>query len=95
LPSVDLAAWYQWAMEPALTELDPATVEAIAARVAELIAERAPARTPLVDPAELARVLGVERDWVYRHAARLGAISSAIVPAPRCASTPTRSSPGC
>lgn len=61
-------------MEPTRTELDPGTIEAIAARVAELVEERAPARTPLVDAAELARLLGVERDWVYRHAARLGAI---------------------
>jgi hypothetical protein len=61
-------------MAPARTELDPGTIEAIAARVAELIEERAPARTPLVDAAELARVLGVERGWVYRRAARLGAI---------------------
>jgi hypothetical protein len=61
-------------MEPTRTELDPATIEAVAARVADLIEERAPARTPLADAAELARVLGVERGWVYRRAARLGAI---------------------
>jgi hypothetical protein len=61
-------------VETAPTVLDPATIEAIAARLAELIEVRAPARTPLVDAAELARVLGVERGWVYRHAAKLGAI---------------------
>jgi hypothetical protein len=61
-------------MEPTRAELDPATIEAIAGRVAELLDERNPARASLVDAADLARVLGVERDWVYRHAARLGAI---------------------
>jgi hypothetical protein len=61
-------------MEPTRTELDPATIEAIARRVAELLDERSPDRPSLVDAAELARTLGVERDWVYRHAVKLGAI---------------------
>ncbi len=55
--------------------LDPSDVEAIARRVAELLA--APSRVRAVryiDAAELARVLSVERDWVYAHARQLGAI---------------------
>lgn len=53
--------------------LDPDDVEAIAARVAELL--RTSAGTPrYVDAAELARTLGVDREWVYAHAAELGAI---------------------
>lgn len=51
-------------------------VEAIARRVVELlrteIQQGRPAR--LVDAATLARELGVERDWVYANAERLGAI---------------------
>jgi len=55
--------------------LEPADVEAIAQRVAELLAA-SPASEAVryVDAAHLARVLGVERDWVYAHACRLGAI---------------------
>jgi hypothetical protein len=49
-----------------------AAAEAAVRRVLEALGERA---TPpaLVDAAELARVLGVSRDTVYQHAARLGA----------------------
>lgn len=49
--------------------LDPADIEAIAQRVAVLVRdgrEEAPAR--LVDAAELAVQLGVDRSWVYAHA---------------------------
>ena len=54
--------------------LDADDVEAIAVRVAELLGT-APAGTPrYVDAADLARALGVDRDWVYAHAAELGAI---------------------
>lgn len=53
--------------------LDAQDIEAIAQRVAELLAGHgAPAR--LVDAAHVARLLGVERDWVYAHADQLGAI---------------------
>lgn len=54
--------------------LDPADVEAIAIRVAELILERSPEPSArYIDAAELARALGVERNWVYAHARQLGA----------------------
>lgn len=51
-------------------------VEAIARRVVELLRTHEPQERParLVDAATLARELGVERDWVYANAERLGAI---------------------
>jgi plasmid replication initiation protein len=55
--------------------LHPDDVEAIARRVAELLrgdTEKPAAR--LVDAATLARMLGVERDWVYAHARDLQAV---------------------
>jgi hypothetical protein len=53
--------------------LDAQDIEAIAQRVAELLADHgAPAR--LIDAAHVAQLLGVERDWVYAHADQLGAI---------------------
>jgi hypothetical protein len=55
-------------------KLAPEVIDAIARRVVELLAQRAPERRELVDAAELARRLGVERSWVYTHAIRLGAI---------------------
>jgi hypothetical protein len=55
--------------------LDPADIEAISRRVAELIASANPEpRARYVDAAQLARVLGVERNWVYAHAHELGAV---------------------
>jgi hypothetical protein len=55
--------------------LEPAEIEALAQRVAELLDERG-VSLPVhyVDAAQLARTLGVDREWVYRHAHRLGAI---------------------
>lgn len=51
------------------------SVEAIARRVVELLrAESTGSPTGLVDAVTLANELGVERDWVYSHAADLGAI---------------------
>jgi hypothetical protein len=54
---------------------DSELVEAIAVRVVELLGGP-PTVDPggLVDAATLARELGVERDWVYDHAAQLGSI---------------------
>jgi hypothetical protein len=65
-----------WA-EMASTEIhpDPEIVEAIAVRVVELLGGFAPDdQVRLVDAGRVARELGVERDWVYDHAAQLGAI---------------------
>jgi hypothetical protein len=56
-------------------KLAPEAVDAIARRVVELLGEKAaPPRSELVDAAELAGRLGVERAWVYTHAIQLGAI---------------------
>lgn len=53
--------------------LDQADIEAIAHRTAELLAQQhQPAR--YVDAAQLARILDVERRWVYTHARQLGAV---------------------
>lgn len=61
---------------PTETALDPASVEAVARRVVELIrSEGGPsAGRRLVDAATLAAELGVERSWIYAHRAELGAI---------------------
>ena len=57
-------------------QLDPDDIEQIAHRVAELIDKRevSPAVQRFVDAAHVARLLGVERDWVYEHAVQLGGI---------------------
>src|SRR6266498_4024868 len=54
--------------------LRPEVVEVIARRVAELLRHEAKAPVELVDAAELARRLGIERSWVYTHAIELGAL---------------------
>jgi hypothetical protein len=57
--------------------LEPADIEAIAQRVAELITDQLQAPVPrerLVNAAQLAELLGVERDWVYAHAGQLGGV---------------------
>ncbi len=62
-------------MASALIRLDPDAVEAIASRVAELLDHRDVEAGPeLVDAAELARRLGMEREWVYAHASELGVV---------------------
>jgi hypothetical protein len=55
-------------------KLDPQTIEAIARRVVELLEKRGLQNRELVDAAELARWLGIERSWVYSHAIELGAV---------------------
>ncbi len=54
--------------------LRPEDIEAIARRVAELLGAAELSHGPLVDAAELARLLGIERSWVYTHAIELGAV---------------------
>jgi hypothetical protein len=59
---------------PTLMTLDADDIEAIATRVAELLRDEAPASSPrLADAAQVARELGVDREWVYAHARDLGA----------------------
>ena len=53
---------------------DPAEIEAVALRVAELLGEQDAGASGLVDAASLAQMLGVKRRWVYARARELGAI---------------------
>jgi hypothetical protein len=53
--------------------LSDADVDAIAFRVAEVLG-RATTESVLVDAAEAASILSVDRGYVYRHAAKLGAV---------------------
>jgi hypothetical protein len=56
-------------------KLDPDDVERIAVRVAELLrTDPPPEPARLADAAAVARLLSVDRDWVYAHASELGAI---------------------
>ncbi|MDO8187233.1 hypothetical protein Q5424_09275 [Conexibacter sp. JD483] len=52
--------------------LDGELAEAIARRVAELVAPRPPA--PLLTAEQVAAMLQVRAEWVYEHAAELGAL---------------------
>jgi len=61
-------------MPSARIKLDPQTTEAIARRVVEMLEKRGLQSRELVDAAELARRLGIERSWVYSHAIELGAV---------------------
>lgn len=57
-------------------KLDADDIEQIAHRVAELIDGQGVQQiaSRFVDAAAVARLLGVERDWVYEHADQLGGI---------------------
>jgi hypothetical protein len=55
--------------------LDHEDIELLAERVAERLRDvLAAPGVRLVDAAAVARMLGVDRDWVYAHAAALGAV---------------------
>jgi hypothetical protein len=55
--------------------LDDEDIEQIARRVAEVVgATHAHSGPQYVDASDLARILGVERDWIYANARRLGAV---------------------
>lgn len=64
-------------------KLDPQATEAIARQVVALLEKRGLQRRELVDAAELARRLGIERSWVYSHAIELGAVKLGSGPKPR------------
>jgi hypothetical protein len=80
--------------------LDPADYDDDALdRLADLLAERlavrlrglAPTRAePLVDAAEIARLHGKTRCWVYEHAGELGAVRLGSGPRPRLGFSPVR-----
>jgi hypothetical protein len=79
---------------------DPADYDDAALdRLADLLAERlalrlsglTPARAePLVDAAEIARLHGKTRTWVYEHAGELGVVRLGSGPRPRLAFSPVR-----
>ncbi|MEO8690871.1 MAG: hypothetical protein ABI611_21975 [Solirubrobacteraceae bacterium] len=54
--------------------LDAEDIDAVAARVVELLREQPAEPRRYVDAATLARALGVEREWVYLRARELGAL---------------------
>jgi hypothetical protein len=55
--------------------LDDDDIEQIARRVAQLLGAAQPHPGPrYVDAGDLARMLGIERQWIYAHARELGAI---------------------
>ena len=61
---------------PEAMTLDDDDIEAVAARVVQLLRseQRARAGPDFVDAATLAEMLGVDRDWVYANARKLGAV---------------------
>jgi hypothetical protein len=52
--------------------LDPRDITLIANAVAERLSTEAASRDSLIDAAGVARLVGMDREWVYRHAAELG-----------------------
>lgn len=79
-----------WWHEDAEIKLSPETVEALARRVAELLAapkSRQPER--LVSAKVIAEQWGVDRRWVYEHADQLGARRLGSGPRPRLRFDPT------
>jgi hypothetical protein len=54
--------------------LDAEDVEAVAARVVQLLSEWRETPVRYVDAAALARTLKVKREWVYAHARELGGL---------------------
>jgi hypothetical protein len=68
-------------IEAIASAVAPAVAAAVAQRVLELVDGHQ--NFGLVNAAEVARVLGVDRDWVYEHGERLGAIRLGDGPRPR------------
>jgi hypothetical protein len=80
-------------------DYDDDALDRLADRLADLLAERLVVRfkgltpaaaEPLVDAAEIARLHGKTRTWVYEHAGELGAVRLGSGPRPRLAFSPTR-----
>lgn len=70
--------------------LDPATIDAIAERVVELLHDQGAAGDELVDAAEIARRFGVSRDYVYERAQDFGAVRLGDGPKARLRFDPDR-----
>lgn len=83
--------------EPEQLPLDAAAIETLAARVAELLANRLPPQQPppsppgrLLSAAEVSTWWGVSRGWVYQHATALGAMRIGQGERPRLRFDPDR-----
>lgn len=72
---------------PALDRLADLLAERIAVRLSGLTPGRV---EPLVDAAEIARLHGRTRSWVYEHAGELGAVRLGSGPRPRLGCSPAR-----
>jgi hypothetical protein len=88
---------------PVVVRLDEQTVEALATRLADLLANRASRQDPpgsrqagegaagrLLSAAQVAARWGVDRSWVYQHAQALGAIRLGTGTRPRLRFDPDR-----
>jgi hypothetical protein len=73
--------------DAALDRLADLLVDRLAARLGGLMPERV---EPLVDAAEIARLHGKTRSWVYEHAGELGAVRLGSGPRPRLGFSPRR-----
>ncbi len=73
--------------DDALDRLADRLAERLAVRLSSLAHGRA---EPLVDAAEIARLHGKTRTWVYEHAGELGAVRLGSGPRPRLAFSPAR-----
>ncbi len=78
-------------------DYDDDALDRLADRIADRLAVRlaglAPTHAqpePLVDAAEIARLHGKTRSWVYEHAGELGAVRLGSGPRPRLAFSPAR-----
>jgi hypothetical protein len=73
--------------DDALDRLADLLAQRLAVRLSGLATARA---EPLVDAAEIARLHGKTRSWVYEHAGELGAVRLGAGPRPRLAFSPAR-----
>ena len=78
-------------------EYDDDALDRLADRIADRLAVRLGGLTPghaqgepLVDAAEIARLHGKTRSWVYEHASELGAVRLGSGPRPRLGFSPAR-----
>ena len=73
--------------DDALDRLADRIADRLAARLGGLTPAHAPPE-PLVDAAEIARLHGKTRSWVYEHAGELGAVRLGSGPRPRLGFSP-------
>lgn len=84
--------------EPVEVRLDDQTVDRLARRVADLLAQRERQETParatrkqrLLSAAQVAERWQIDREWVYAHADELGAMRLGSGPRPRLRFDPDR-----